>query len=291
MAQWQWQTGAGVTYLTCDLLERWSHGFFTQASWPQTPGLLTQSLNPQAKVYRVKQVHGNRVLDTAEMEPVATAELSRVPELSPESTPPGDIIPGQIGGQGGNGAIAPDGLLYDEADGIFATAPLQAVWACSADCTPALLGDVRTGQVAAVHAGWRGTAAQILPEAVRLFVAQGSAIADLRVALGPAIDGSVYQVDKVTAAKTGGMLVDGVDEDAILQRLMAMSPPPVLPDGNVGKVRLDVRRVNGFQLEQLGLLPEQYSIAPHCTFQEPEQFFSYRRTGEKKVQWSGIVSR
>ncbi|MEM6715611.1 MAG: laccase domain-containing protein, partial [Cyanobacteria bacterium P01_C01_bin.147] len=36
--------------------------------------------------------------------------------------------------------------------------------------------------------------------------------------------------------------------------------------------------------------PEQLATAPHCTFQEPERFFSYRRTREKKVQWSGIVS-
>ncbi|MGK7891953.1 MAG: laccase domain-containing protein [Leptolyngbyaceae cyanobacterium] len=33
------------------------------------------------------------------------------------------------------------------------------------------------------------------------------------------------------------------------------------------------------------------AIAPYCTFQDPDQFFSYRRTREKKVQWSGIVSQ
>jgi copper oxidase (laccase) domain-containing protein len=49
--------------------------------------------------------------------------------------------------------------------------------------------------------------------------------------------------------------------------------------------------VNHWQLMGLGLAPEQIAIAPHCTFQEPQRFFSYRRTGEKLVQWSGIVSR
>ncbi len=34
--------------------------------------------------------------------------------------------------------------------------PLQAVWVASADCTPVLIGDVKTGRVAALHAGWRG---------------------------------------------------------------------------------------------------------------------------------------
>jgi polyphenol oxidase len=40
----------------------------------------------------------------------------------------------------------------------------------------------------------------------------------------------------------------------------------------------------------LGVNPAQISIAPHCTFQEPEYFFSYRREKLKKIQWSGIVS-
>jgi hypothetical protein len=64
-----------------------------------------------------------------------------------------------------------------------------------------------------------------------------------------------------------------------------------LPDPEPGKLRLDVGRVNHWQLMGLGLAPEQIAIAPHCTFQEPQRFFSYRRTGEKLVQWSGIVSR
>jgi polyphenol oxidase len=71
---------------------------------------------------------------------------------------------------------------------------------------------------------------------------------------------------------------------------MALPNPPVLADEKEGHVRLDVRRVNAIQLEQLGLGAEQIAIAPHCTFQDPERFFSYRRDGLKQVQWSGIVS-
>jgi copper oxidase (laccase) domain-containing protein len=63
-----------------------------------------------------------------------------------------------------------------------------------------------------------------------------------------------------------------------------------LDDELPGKVRLDVPRVNQLQLEQLGINPEHIAIAPYCTYQQSDLFFSYRRTGEKKVQWSGIVS-
>jgi copper oxidase (laccase) domain-containing protein len=65
---------------------------------------------------------------------------------------------------------------------------------------------------------------------------------------------------------------------------------PLLEDSEPGKVRLDVRRVNALQLEQVGLSADQVAIAPYCTYQEADYFFSYRRSQEKKAQWSGIVS-
>ena len=64
----------------------------------------------------------------------------------------------------------------------------------------------------------------------------------------------------------------------------------MLRDTETGKVSLDVRQLNALQMEQLGFSVEHVAIAPYCTFQTPEHFFSYRREKEKKVQWSGIVS-
>jgi hypothetical protein len=78
--------------------------------------------------------------------------------------------------------------------------------------------------------------------------------------------------------------------EAILDILQKLPDSPVLPDPEKDKVRLDVRRVNAIQLAQLGINSEQIAIAPHCTYQEPDKFFSYRRDKLKKVQWSGIVS-
>jgi len=110
--------------------------------------------------------------------------------------------------------------------------------------------------------------------------------------LGPAIEGSVYQVGKDVAEQVGKSVVSLPDrtQDTIAQ-LMAMKNPPLLSDPEMGKVRLDVRRINQIQLEQMGMATDQIAIAPHCTYQEPETFFSYRRSGEKKVQWSGIISQ
>lgn len=263
MHNWYWKSWEDLTYLRCDLFDNWSHGFFTQDAWPRVPQDLVAAIAPAAEVYRIKQVHGNVVLSASE---------SRLPgENSGAETPSAE---------------------FALADGLISDAPRQAVWVCSADCTPALIGDVVTGQVAAVHAGWRGTAAKIIPVAIAKFLTQGSQLADLRVALGPAITGQVYQVSAEVAAQTGATVAQtpAASIDTLLAELQALPQSPILPDLKPGHVKLDVRRINALQLEQLGIQPEQIAIAPHCTFQEPERFFSYRRTGLKQVQWSGIVS-
>ncbi|MEM8605400.1 MAG: peptidoglycan editing factor PgeF, partial [Cyanobacteria bacterium P01_H01_bin.121] len=172
----------------------------------------------------------------------------------------------------------------------------ESVWVCSADCSPVLIADLATGQVAAIHAGWRGTAVRIVPEAIAQLQAQGSQLENLRVAIGPAIAGTVYQVAEEVALQVAQSISPNAvarsqAPDALFAQLQALEQPALHVDPEPGKARLDVRRINALQLEALGLQPEQIVIAPHCTYQDPEHFFSYRRTHEKKVQWSGIVSR
>ncbi len=261
---WHWQTWQGLSYLTCSLLEPWPHGFFTQQFWPRSPEDLTQVLHPEASGYRLKQVHGNTVLTPSEIATqLQTSENNQQEDNS---------------------------SAFASADGLISEQSLQAVWVASADCTPVLIADEKTGQVAALHAGWRGTAAKIVPQAIARLQAQGSKIKDLRIVMGPAIAGEVYQVSTQTAAEVGASIIPHEEEIAIVQALQELPNPPLLPDPNPGRVRLDVRRVNALQLERLGISHEQIAIAPYCTYQTPEHFFSYRREKQKKVQWSGIVS-
>ena len=266
---WQWNEWEGLPYLTCELLKDWQHGFLTQQFYSRTPEELIKVLNPQAAVYRVKQVHGNTILTPQEIIATASQEVT-----------------------------------FPDADGIITDGSDRGVWVASADCNPVLIGDRNTGRVAAVHAGWRGTAQRIVPNAIARFQSAGSDLADLRIAIGPAISGEVYQVGENVAAQVGmSILKDKIDRDvpterlyeeskeAILQELFAMENSPLLEDEQPGRVRLDVRRVNQIQLQQLGINNEQIAIAPYCTYQQSDYFFSYRRSKQKKVQWSGIVSQ
>lgn len=267
MHTWHWRTWEELPYLTSSLLEPWPHGFFTQQFWPRSPSQLVTVLKRNALVYRVKQVHGNIVLTPSEIGRLADS-ADRLEEQDISSLPPAD------------------GLITEQAQ--------QAVWVASADCTPVLIAECESGQVAAVHAGWRGTGAKIVPTAIARLQAQGSKIQNLRIAMGPAIAGSVYQVSTQVAVEVGSSIIPSEPDsspESILDSLHSLPDSPVLADPQPGRVRLDVRRVIALQLEQLGVSPEQVAIAPHCTYQEPERFFSYRRDKLKKVQWSGIVSQ
>ncbi len=295
---WHWQTQDESSYLICEALAPFRHGFFTQHWSPQRPQDLVVALDPDATVCRVKQVHGNRVLPSSDV--VEAMEL----KLSDETPEP----------------------VFPIADGILSDRPHHAVWVCSADCVPALIADPITGQVAAVHAGWRGTAARILPNAIAQLQAQGSQLSNLQIALGPAIAGEVYQVSSTVGAAVALSLLPNFAEidilkdvaisnqsgeaeqrslDPLMQQLdnhpdhrnqilttaQRWSPSPILPDEQPDRVRLDVRLINLLQLQSLGISSDQVAIAPYCTYQNSEQFFSYRRTRKKNVQWSGIVSQ
>ena len=115
-----------------------------------------------------------------------------------------------------------------------------------------------SSKVCAIHAGWRGTAKKIVAKAISRLVELGSSQADLRIAIGPAIAGSVYQVDDYVAVEVGNTIVEESQSDAdLLDTLKQMPNPPILDDELPGKVRLDVPRVNYIQLTQLNISPEQ----------------------------------
>jgi YfiH family protein len=261
MHSWQWQEQGGISYLTCSLLNPWWHGFMSRSAWPAPPEQFLSEVGVPAATFRAKQVHGNQIFFTPDLQPLS------YPFLDTEANP----LPE------GDGLIAMPGETP------------ASIWVASADCTPVLIGDEGTGQVAALHAGWRGTAAHIVPLALDRLVHQGSRPGDLRVALGPAIAGTVYPVHREVAMQVCQTVCP--EKSLTPETLEAEVPPGLLfPDEDPAKIRLDVRQVIVAQLQHWGLSMQQIAVAPYCTYQTPEHFFSYRRTGEKAVQWSGILT-
>ena len=87
-----------------------------------------------------------------------------------------------------------------------------------ADCVPALVADARTGACAAVHAGWRGTVAGVLPAALdRMMAELGARAADMRIAIGPSIGPCCFDLWLLNrmAAESRGVPPAAIDVAAI----------------------------------------------------------------------------
>lgn len=161
-----------------------------------------------------------------------------------------------------------------EGDALYTQQAGESVWVCSADCAPILIADSNSSLVAAIHAGWRGTAQGVLKHTVAALKERGARSADLQCAIGPAISGRVYQVSEEVAAQVTRMIPEGA---------LALFDDP-----QPGRVRLDVREVNRQQAVACGIPAGQVALCPVCTFEESEWLYSYRREGAGSVQYSGI---
>jgi len=155
-------------------------------------------------------------------------------------------------------------------DGDAVVARRDERWAPAvrvADCVPILLGDRRGRALAAVHAGWRGTARSIVRRCVSRLQALGIAPADLIAAVGPAIGACCYRVDRPVLEQVA--------------RACEVDPERLEGRGGVsGEPTLALARANRLQLQAAGVPPEHVSCAPMCTRCDPERFFSYRREGQ-----------
>lgn len=117
-----------------------------------------------------------------------------------------------------------------------------------ADCVPVFIAHP-TGPVAVVHAGWRGTADGILPEALRSFAARGAPVDELHVHLGPSICGRCYEV--------------GVE---VYERLTGWSTKRPR--------HVDLRALLAEQASQFGVA--RWSASGECTRCDNDVLFSHR---------------
>lgn len=158
-----------------------------------------------------------------------------------------------------------------EADGLATNVPGVTLCIFSADCIPILLFDPEKKAAAAVHAGWRGTAAAIAAAAVETMArAFGSAPASVRAAIGPGIGPCCFETDgDVPAAMTAA--------------LGSLAEPFMTRTGEKWKV--DLKAINAAVLERSGLLREHIDVSRDCTCCQHDRFWSHRYTkGERGSQ-------
>lgn len=170
-----------------------------------------------------------------------------------------------------------------EADGVMTDETDIALVVQVADCVPLLMADPRSGAVAAVHAGWRGTAANIATAAVnRLQQQYGSRPEDLVAAIGPCIAACCYQVGpEVREAFTSAASTASLDPDAWF------TPDPKRDD----RLRFDGATANRDQLIAAGLKPANLHLARLCTMTHLSHFYSYRAEGAGTGRLLGVIRR
>jgi len=141
-----------------------------------------------------------------------------------------------------------------EGDALVTAQPGVPVSIRTADCYPILLADERNRAVAAVHAGWRGTAAGIVGQTIQQMHARfGTEARDLRVAIGPGIGPCCYEVG-VEVSRQFGLKEAG---------------------------RIDLAEINHQQLVQMGVLETHIEVLGGCTKCEVQRFHSFRRDQER----------
>jgi YfiH family protein len=146
-----------------------------------------------------------------------------------------------------------------EADALVTTRPGWSVAVRTADCVPILLADRARRGVAAVHAGWRGSAARIAEHAVgALCEAIDAAPDELLAVIGPHIASCCYEVDEPVR--------DEIAEESVF-----------VPAQRPGHYWLDLERLNRLQLERAGL--RSVANMGGCTCCDSERYSSYRRDG------------
>lgn len=172
--------------------------------------------------------------------------------------------------QEGAGLFRPE---LPECDGLITATPGVALAAFTADCTPILLHDPVTGAVGAIHAGWRGTAAQIAGKAVAAMVgAFGCKAADIRAAIGPNIAQCCFQTDADVP-------------EAMIKAFGAEAEAFIRADGV--KYYLDLKQINALSLRRAGV--ESIAISHACTACEPGRFWSHRVVGKSRGSQGGII--
>lgn len=160
-----------------------------------------------------------------------------------------------------------------EGDALISDLKGQSIGVRTADCVPILLLDSKCRAIAAIHAGWRGAAAELTKRTVSALVdAFGTDPGNLYAAIGPCIRSCCYEVGEEVAKRFSAQFPEWGDEEKL-------------------RWKLDLPEANRRQLLASGVKEDRIFDCCLCTTCLPEQFYSYRREPQNPGRMISFIGR
>lgn len=150
-----------------------------------------------------------------------------------------------------------------EADASWSTLTNQVCVVMTADCLPVLITDKQGSFVVAIHAGWRGLCDGIIEKSLTTVCHElNISTENVLVWLGPCIGKTAFQVG------------EEVRQEFIKHDEQARYAFSAYQDRYLADLHQLARlRLSAFNVAEI-------TASEHCTFSEPELFYSYRRDGK-----------
>lgn len=160
------------------------------------------------------------------------------------------------------------------ADGIVTDQKGLALSVLTADCQPVLFADHAAGVIGAAHAGWRGALDGILEATIDAMVTIGAARDQIHAVIGPSISQRAYEVGPE-------FLETFLATDDGYARFFAQ--------GNGDRMLFDLPGFGLHRLREAGISSAEWTR--HCTYSDPERFYSYRRaTHHKEADYGRLIA-
>lgn len=242
--------------LTSDVLQPFKHGFFTRKGGASSGIFASLNCGQGSSDQReMVMINRTRVAEALDVTPEKLASVHQVHSAKAVTlTTPFETPP--------------------EADGLVTATPNLGLSILTADCQPVLFADPHARVIGAAHAGWKGALSGILEATLDAMEALGAKRAQTTAVIGPSISQRAYEVGPE-------FLERFEDKDGESLRFFA--------SGQGDRYQFDLIGFGLDRLRKAGVAQAEWT--GHCTYSDPDRFFSYRRSvHHKEADYGRLIS-
>tara|TARA_S200000501_G_scaffold182896_1_gene172317 strand:- start:1478 stop:2143 length:666 start_codon:yes stop_codon:yes gene_type:complete len=160
------------------------------------------------------------------------------------------------------------GVIHN-CDGVFTYNPKVTCLIKVADCMPIFFAHQDLSFYGVIHAGWKGLTKGILKETSILFTKHKLNFNEIDIYIGPSIQKCCFEVSQ-----------DIIDKFPIWS---------IKPRGS-GKFMVNLQKIAFEELTGIGFNKTGIKISSDCSFCKKNNYYSYRRDGEKTGRMIGLIS-